>query len=73
MQMPQHAWARVTTGAISEMFVSQKALVTVPCPKCTAKMILAVITPHPISAKMERHTFLCEKCNQTKTYMLQAQ
>ena len=35
-------------------------------------MILAAITPHPIAVKMERHTFLCAKCNQTKTYMLPA-
>jgi len=36
-------------------------------------MILVAITPHPISPQMERHTFLCAKCNQTKTYMLSAQ
>jgi hypothetical protein len=35
-------------------------------------MILAAITPHPLAAHMERHTFLCTKCNQTKTYMLPA-
>jgi predicted RNA-binding Zn-ribbon protein involved in translation (DUF1610 family) len=45
---------------------------TAPCPKCATAMILAAITPHPIAAKMERHTFLCAKCNQTKTYMLPA-
>lgn len=45
---------------------------TVPCPKCATAMILAAITPHPIAVKMERHTFLCAKCNQTKTYMLPA-
>jgi hypothetical protein len=33
-------------------------------------MVLAAITPHPIAAQMQRHTFLCTKCNQTKTYML---
>jgi RNase P subunit RPR2 len=43
-----------------------------PCPKCATTMILAAITRHPIVAHMERHTFLCAKCNQTKTYMLQA-
>jgi hypothetical protein len=35
-------------------------------------MVLAAVTPHPISTKMERYTFLCTKCNQTKTYMLPA-
>ena len=43
---------------------------TAPCPKCGTTMLLAAITPHPIAAHMERHTFLCAKCNQTKTYML---
>jgi hypothetical protein len=33
-------------------------------------MVLVVITPHPIVTQMERHTFLCAECNQTKTYML---
>jgi hypothetical protein len=36
-------------------------------------MLLAAVTPHPIAAHMKRHTFLCAKCNQTKTYMLPAQ
>jgi hypothetical protein len=45
---------------------------TAPCPKCATSMILAVVTPHPIATHMERHTFLCAKCNQTKTYMLPA-
>jgi RNase P subunit RPR2 len=43
---------------------------TAPCPKCATIMVLAAITPHPIAKQMERHTFLCTKCNQTKTYML---
>jgi predicted RNA-binding Zn-ribbon protein involved in translation (DUF1610 family) len=46
---------------------------TVPCPKCGTSMSLACITPHPIATQMQRHTFLCTKCNQTKTYMLPAQ
>lgn len=45
---------------------------TAPCPTCATVMVLAAVTPHPISTKMERHTFLCTKCNQTKTYMLAA-
>jgi hypothetical protein len=43
-----------------------------PCPKCGTSMSLAAITPHPIATQMQRHTFLCTKCNQTKTYMLPA-
>jgi hypothetical protein len=46
---------------------------TAPCPKCTTTMVLAAVTPHPIATHMERHTYLCAKCNQTKTYMLPAQ
>ncbi len=46
---------------------------TAPCPKCGTTMLLAAVTPHPIAAHMKRHTFLCAKCNQTKTYMLPAQ
>jgi hypothetical protein len=45
---------------------------TAPCPRCATTMVLAAITPHPIAAHMQRHTFLCTKCNQTKTYMLPA-
>jgi len=45
---------------------------TAPCPKCGTTMVLAAITPHPIATQMERHTFLCATCNQTKTYMLPA-
>jgi len=47
-----------------------KGATGVPCPKCGTGMVLATIAPHPISTHMESHTFLCEKCNQTKTYML---
>lgn len=45
---------------------------TAPCPKCTTLMVLAVITPHPANARMEKHTFLCAKCNQTRSYALPA-
>jgi hypothetical protein len=46
--------------------------VTTPCPKCHTGMVLAAITPHPINARMEKHTFLCTQCNQTRTYVLPA-
>ena len=43
---------------------------TAPCPKCGTDMLLAVITPHPLSVQLARHTYLCAQCNQTKTYIL---
>jgi hypothetical protein len=46
-------------------------VVTAPCPRCTSMMV-AVVTPHPITTHMERHTSLCAMCNQTKTYLLPA-
>jgi predicted RNA-binding Zn-ribbon protein involved in translation (DUF1610 family) len=49
-----------------------KTATAAPCPKCGTTMVLAAITPHPVATRMERHTFLCAKCNQTKTYMLPA-
>ena len=48
-----------------------KDATTAPCPKCGTSMVLAAVTPHPIAAQMQRHTYLCTTCNQTKTYMLQ--
>ena len=41
-----------------------------PCPKCDTDMVLAAITPHPVALQLARHTYLCAKCNQTKTYIL---
>jgi hypothetical protein len=52
---------------MSEALISQTAA---PCPKCRADMVLAVVTPHPISSQLARHTYLCANCNQTKTYVL---
>jgi hypothetical protein len=43
-----------------------------PCPMCGTDMVLAVITPHPVSPQLGRHTYLCARCNQTKTYILPA-
>jgi uncharacterized protein with PIN domain len=40
------------------------------CPKCRAEMVDVVVTPHPIVPRMKRHTFVCYRCNQTRTYML---
>jgi hypothetical protein len=52
------------------MLRSEPMSETVPCPKCRGDMSLVVITPHPIAADMDRHTYLCRPCNQTKTYVL---
>ena len=41
-----------------------------PCPKCDTDMVPAAITPHPVALQLARHTYLCVKCNQTKTYIL---
>ena len=43
---------------------------TASCPKCDTNMVLAVITAHPLSVQLARHTYLCAKCNQTKSYFL---
>jgi hypothetical protein len=61
MMQPQSQTGASTIG---------KSATTAPCPKCSTTMVLAAITRHPIVMQMERHTFLCAKCNQTKTYML---
>jgi transposase-like protein len=45
---------------------------TTPCPKCNASMVLATVIPHQINSGMTRHTYVCERCNQTRTYILQA-
>ena len=52
------------------MLPSAIAETTAPCPKCRADMVLAVITPHPIAPQLGKHTYLCARCNQTKTYIL---
>jgi hypothetical protein len=43
---------------------------TAPCPKCHADMVLAVVVPHPVAPQLGKHTYLCTRCNQTKTYIL---
>jgi len=61
------------THALAETVMPDTTATTASCPKCATIMAPAGITPHPIVAHMERHTFLCAKCNRTKTYMLLAQ
>ena len=42
----------------------------VPCPKCRASMTPVAVTPHPMVPGMQRNTFVCYRCNETRTYML---
>ena len=35
-------------------------------------MVHGAATPHPIVPGMQRNTFVCYACNQTRTYMLPA-
>ncbi len=42
----------------------------VPCPKCRVGMTFVTVTPHPVVPAMQRNTFVCFVCNQTRTYML---
>ena len=45
---------------------------TATCPKCRRGMVHVAVTPHPIVPGMQRNTFVCYACNQTRTYMLPA-
>jgi hypothetical protein len=74
---PRHTKAigRVIVWGLEMLSVASndaRADTPVGCPKCSTALILAAITPHPINARMERHTYLCVQCNQTKTYVLPA-
>jgi hypothetical protein len=33
-------------------------------------MTPVAVTPHPMVAGMQRNTFVCYRCNETRTYML---
>jgi hypothetical protein len=52
------------------MLASAAAETAAPCPKCHSDMILAVVIPHPVAPQLGKHTYLCTRCNQTKTYIL---
>jgi hypothetical protein len=41
-----------------------------PCPKCRAEMIYVAALPHPQSPTMQKTTFVCYGCNQTRSYAL---
>jgi hypothetical protein len=42
------------------------------CPRCRLAMTHVAVTPHPVVSHMQRNTFICYGCNQTRTYMLPA-
>lgn len=33
-------------------------------------MVLAAVIPHPVALQLARHTYLCDNCKQTQTYIL---
>jgi hypothetical protein len=43
---------------------------TAYCPKCRTPMVHVAMTPHPVVRTMQRNTFVCYSCRQTRTYML---
>jgi hypothetical protein len=43
-----------------------------PCPKCHTEMIFVTTLPHPKAPEMQRTTFVCYVCNQTRSYALSA-
>ena len=40
------------------------------CPKCHSEMRYVTAMPHPMAPEMQRTTFVCYSCNQTRTYVL---
>ena len=42
----------------------------ITCPRCRAAMTHVAVTPHPMVPTMQRDTFVCYGCNETRTYML---
>ena len=61
-----------TDTTATDTTATDTAATMAPCPKCGTAMDLTAIVPHPLNNDMERHTFLCAKCNHAETYMLPA-
>ena len=40
------------------------------CHKCHSAMVYVTAMPHPTARHMRRTTFVCDKCHQTRSYML---
>jgi C4-type Zn-finger protein len=45
---------------------------TASCPKCHHEMTYVTSVPHPKAPQMQRTTFVCYRCNQTRSYILSA-
>ena len=43
---------------------------TAPCAKCRSEMVYVTSMPHPNAPEMQRTTFVCYVCNQTRNYSL---
>jgi len=43
------------------------------CSKCHNDMIYVTAMPHPKSPQMYKTTFVCYRCNQTRSYVLSAE
>ena len=52
--------------------MAQDQAMTAPCPKCRTEMICVTTMPHPRAPEMQRTTFACYGCNQTRSYSLSA-
>jgi len=50
--------------------MAQDPEITALCPKCRIKMIFVTTLPHPKAPEMQRTTFVCYGCNQTRSYSL---
>ena len=52
------------------MTIDQKTKAS--CPKCHTEMLYVTAMSHPMAPQMQRTTFVCRGCNQTRNYMLSA-
>ena len=41
-----------------------------PCPKCRTEMVYVTHLPHRLASRMQKTTFVCYTCNQTRSYAL---
>jgi RNase P subunit RPR2 len=48
----------------------EAATTTAPCPKCRTELVYVTTMPHPHAPEMQRTTFVCFVCNQTRNYSL---
>ena len=50
--------------------MAQDPAITALCPKCRIEMIFVTTLPHPKAPEMQRTTFVCYGCKQTRSYSL---